>query len=801
MAKKKQVQDPFAQREAAKYADPIPSREFLLTVFEKAPEPLALDALCQQLDLHSPERQEALRRRLIAMTRDGQLVSNRRGVFGLPVRMDLVRGRVQGNKDGYGFFVPETGGDDLVLSIREMQKVFDGDTVLARVVGVDRRGRKEGMVVEILTRRSAQIVGRYYVEQGMGVLIPDNRRIQHEILIPPHATAGAKDGDFVVAEVITWPGERQKPVAEVRAVLGDMRTPGVEVDLAVHSHGIPHRWPDAVEREIARIAHERRPQAEPHRQDLRDLPFVTIDGEDAKDFDDAVQAEPRPQGGWILRVAIADVSHFVTVASALDQEAAHRGTSVYFPGHVIPMLPELLSNNLCSLRPHEDRLVMVCEMEISSQGVLEDYCFSEGVIHSQARLTYTEVASILSEPQNPKEARQREHLRKRHASLIPHLDLLHGVYQQLHGARLSSGALDFDTVETRIVFDAERRIREIVPVVRTVAHRLIEECMLSANVASARLLLASGLPALYRVHQGPGDEKLQNLREFLREMGLSLGGGDAPRPLDYQRLLRRIADRSDARILQTVVIRSLMQAVYQPDNIGHFGLGYDAYTHFTSPIRRYPDLLVHRAIRHLIRSRRRGGHLLRGPGAPALDRQAIYPYSAADMQTLGADCSFAERRADAAAYDVVDWLKCEYIQGHVGDVFAGTVVAVTGFGLFVTLDDIFVEGLVHITALDNDYYHFDPVHHRLTGERTGRMYRLGDAVQVRVAAVSLEDRKIDLVMETTSGKGRGKADVSGRPARRQASAPASRKGKKSPVKAKKATAPSTSTGKRRSRRR
>lgn len=762
MSKSRKVKDPFAAREAERYADPIPSREFILQLLAEAAQPLAFEKICRRLDLDSEERQEALRRRLIAMSRDGQLVSNRRGVFGLPDRMELSKGRVQGNRDGYGYFIPVEGGEDLLLSPLEMQKVFDGDIVLARAAGVDRRGRKEGVIVEVLVRRPAKIVGRFYREHGFGILVPDNRRINHEIIIPHDQCGDAADGQFVLAEIITWPTERLKPVARVMEVLGDSTTPGLEIDLAIHSHGLPHQWPAEVEREAAQLARARLDAELSYRLDLRQLAFVTIDGEDAKDFDDAVHAEPLPAGGWRLLVAIADVSHYVATGTALDREAQNRGNSVYFPGHVIPMLPEVLSNDLCSLKPDVDRLVMVCEMQISAAGELVNYRFFEGVIHSHARMTYTEVAAILEAPANDTQAKQQARLRKRYAGLVPHFETLYALYLQLHTARIRGGALDFDTTETRIVFGENRRIREIVPVVRNHAHRLIEECMLCANVATARLLQSAGLPVLYRVHGGPGEEKLQLLRDYLRETGLMLGGGERPRPRDYQALLARVAERPDSHLLQTMIIRSLMQAVYQPENIGHFGLGYEAYTHFTSPIRRYPDLLIHRAIRFLLRSGRSGSHLKPVKGSPSLPRNRIYPYDNGDIAGLGDHCSMTERRADAASYDVVNWLKCEYMQAHLGEEFNGTVASVTSFGLFVELDDIYIEGLLHITALENDYYHFDLSHHRLVGERSGRQYAMGDALRVVVAAVSLDERKIDLALVGTSRSRRDTKDTGGR---------------------------------------
>jgi ribonuclease R len=766
MTRSHRKKDPFAAREAQKYDEPIPSREHILSILEEAATPVDHATLCKLLDLKKGVAQEALRRRLIAMGRDGQLISNRRGYYGLLDRMELVKGRVQGNKDGSGYFVASDSSSDLYLTPTEMQKVFDGDIVLARFIGTGGRGRQEGMIVEILQRSFKQIVGRYYSDMGIGVLVPANRRITQEILVPPKQNRNAQDGQFVVGEITTYPSPRHKPVASIIEILGDTTTPGLEIEIAIRSHGLPHEWPESVTQQAERIDGAVTPEELEHRHDLRELPFVTIDGEDAKDFDDAVFARAAADG-WQLYVAIADVSHYVGVATALDEEAQTRGNSVYFPGHVIPMLPEALSNGICSLKPAEDRLVMVCEMTVNGQGEVTDYRFYEGVIHSHARLTYTEVSDML-EPADAATAKTlQDRLKKRHESLYGHLQVLYQLYQRLREARERSGALDFDTTETRIVFGENRRIKEIVPVVRTCAHRLIEECMLCANVAAARLLQSSGLPVLYRTHEGPSAAKLESLRDYLAGMGLHLGGGDKPRPQHYQKLLQTIADRPDAHLLHTMVIRSMMQAIYQAENVGHFGLGYPEYTHFTSPIRRYPDLLVHRAIRCLLRGGKRNRHLRKSPSASPLARAQIYPYSGNQVAGLGESCSTTERRADAASYDVVDWLKCEYMQSRVGDEFDGTIVSVTGFGLFVELDGIYIEGLVHITALDNDYYHFDAAGHVLAGERTGKRYHMGDSVRVKVAAVSLDERKIDLVMDgMPASRKHGKSAMKGSDARR-----------------------------------
>lgn len=745
------VADPFASREAENYENPIPSREYILEYMEKSGEPVSYPMLCEHLGLESYEQTEALRRRLIAMARDGQLISNRRGVYGLVNRMELTKGRVQGNKDGYGFFIPVDGSGDLVLPSAEMQKVFDGDIVLARVSGVDRRGRKEGMIVEVLERRSTHIVGRYYWEQGFGVVVPDNRRNSQEIMIPEKENRGAQDGQFVVAEITAYPSQRRKAVGSVVEILGDHMKPGMEIEVAVRSHDIPYKWPREVLDEVKRFSTEVHESESSQRVDLRHLPFVTIDGEDAKDFDDAVYCEQEALGACRLYVAIADVSHYVSVNSALDIEAQNRGNSVYFPGHVIPMLPEALSNGLCSLKPNVDRLVMVCEMQMNKQGQVLDYTFYEGVIHSHARMTYTEVSDILEEPTTPVREKSRARLRKKYEALVPALETLYVIYKKLSKLRQQAGALDFISTETRIVFGETRKIAEIVPVVRNDAHRLIEECMLAANVCTAKFLAEFALPVLYRVHDGPNMDKLDNLKAFLKEMGIALTRSAKPEPKDYQRVLLKIADRPDAHLIQTVLIRSLLQAVYQPENIGHFGLGFAAYTHFTSPIRRYPDLLVHRALRFLIRSKAQAANVRKVTGVEPISRKEIYPYDLKDMQSFGETCSMSERRADAASYDVIDWLKCEYIKDRVGDEFPGTVSSVTGFGLFVELRDIYVEGLVHITALKNDYYQFDPVRHLLRGERSGVSYHLGDPVRVKVVRVDLDDRKIDLVMMDGSG--------------------------------------------------
>jgi ribonuclease R len=778
MAKKGKIADPHAAREAERYDNPIPSREVILDLLAEADKPLDHADIAKMLHLEEPEQMDALQKRLRAMERDGQLMLNRRGTYGLVDKMNLLHCRVQGHRDGYGFAMPLTEGDDIYLSARQMHFVYDGDEVLVQVTGEDRRGRLEGRVVEVLERKHKSVVGRYQEESGIGYVIPDNGRLTQQILIPPKDKGKACSGQIVTAEITQYPTRQLGAKGRIAEVLGDHLDPGMEIDVAIRSHGIPWEWPEAVLEEAARLEAEPLEDDKKHRIDLRKLPFVTIDGEDARDFDDAVYCEKNTTGTWRLWVAIADVSHYVAPGSALDQEAALRGNSVYFPAKVVPMLPEALSNGLCSLKPAVDRLAMVCEMELSAKGVLAKYRFYEAVIHSHARLTYTQVGEVLEKGKHPDVDKRR----------VPDLQRLHSLYHVLRAARDKRGAIDFETVETRIIFNENRKIEAIVPVVRNDAHKLIEECMLCANVATARFYDANKLPMLYRVHEGPGEEKLEGLRKFLGELGLNLGGGATPTPLDYQHLLLQIADREDANVIQTMLLRSLSQAVYHPENKGHFGLHYEAYAHFTSPIRRYPDLLVHRGIRHLIRSGGRAKGVLRIEGAEPIPTKQIFPYDVHAMIVNGEHCSMTERRADEATREVNAWLKCEYLQEHVGTEYDGVISAVTSFGLFVELQDLYIEGLVHVTALPGDYYNFDKARQRLIGERSGRSFQLGGLVRVQVARVDLDDRKIDLELieaksaKTSKGKNPAKADADKSPKQgagkdKKSNAPRKSKGK------------------------
>ncbi|MDD2767172.1 MAG: ribonuclease R [Methylococcus sp.] len=711
--------DPFAEREAKKYERPIPSRELILKVLQELGAPGNLEEVAESLGVDDPDDRESLRRRLNAMERDGQLLRNRRDRFCVVNAKDLIAGRVIGHPDGFGFLHPDDGSGDLFISPKDMRALIHDDRVVVSVRGIDRRGRREAAVVQILERNTHSAVGRLYVEKSIAYVVPDNKRIPIEILVPENALGGAVHGQIVVVDIVEQPTARREPIGRVAEILGNHMAPGMEIEVAIRNYDLPNEWPAEVDAAIAGLAPTVPEEAKAGRVDLRDLPLVTIDGEDARDFDDAVYCRRTPKG-WKLYVAIADVSHYVKPGTALDGEAHTRGTSVYFPERVIPMLPEVLSNGLCSLNPEEDRLCMVCEMLLDADGNVGRAKFYEAVMRSHARLTYNQVAGILVEGD--------QELRRRYKPLVPHLENLHAVYLSLRQARDERGAIDFETQESKIVFGAGRKIETIVPVVRNDAHRLIEECMIAANMATARFLAKTKVPHLLRIHDGPTAERLTDLRTFLGEVGLRLDGGDEPEPKHYAALLESIRGRADEHLVQTVLLRSLAQAVYSPDQKGHFGLASDAYTHFTSPIRRYPDLLIHRAIKHALSTAK--------PGE--------FAYSHNDLVLAGEHCSTCERRADEATRDVVSWLKCEFMLDKLGEEFDAVISAVTSFGFFAELREIFIEGLVHISNLDKDFFHYDPIGHRLTGERSGVRYRLGDTVRVKVARVDLDERKIDL---------------------------------------------------------
>ncbi|MBX9631018.1 MAG: ribonuclease R [Burkholderiales bacterium] len=706
--------DPYLERERGKYQHPLPSREYILQIMEEIGAPVNSTELIDRLAIDSREV-EPFTRRLQAMARDGQIMVNRRGDLCVAQKLALVPGVVQGHPEGFGFLIRDDGAPDMFLSAAQMAKVMHGDRVMAREAGLDRRGRIEGEIVEVLERANTKVVGRFLLEHGIGLVAPADKRIAHDILVPADARAGATPGQVVVVEVVQQPARHSPPIGRIVEILGNATDPGMEIEIALRKHQLPNEFAADAEAEAERVAKPVSAAERKGRKDLRSLPLVTIDGETARDFDDAVYCEPQGKG-YKLFVAIADVSHYVKPGGALDREAMDRGNSVYFPRRVIPMLPEALSNGICSLNPGVDRLCMVCEMDIGAKGDIAKYEFYPAVMHSHARLTYDEVWSALTEPKGE--------AAKRRAELMPQLQALNQLFQVLVKARARRGAIDFETIETRMIFDDHGKIERIVRVERNDAHRIIEECMLAANVCASDFLQGHEHPALYRVHEGPTPEKLERLRAFLAEFGLSLGGGDEPHAKDYAKLLASIKSRPDAELLQTVMLRSLQQAQYSPEPLGHFGLAYESYTHFTSPIRRYPDLVIHRAIRAVLE-----GKSMR----------------AGDLAELGKHCSMTERRADEATREVEAWLKCYYMQDRIGEVFDGTISGVAGFGVFVALDSVYVEGMIHISELGSDYFQFDQARHLLLGERTGKRYRLGDRLKVKLVRVDLELSRLDFL--------------------------------------------------------
>ena len=708
--------DPFFEREQATYDHPLPSREYILQILAQGGVPLEFAQICERLEV-LPDELETFQRRLGAMAREGQLMQNRAGAWLIPDKADLISGRVEGHPDGFGFLVPDEGGTDLFLGPKEMEKVLHGDRAIVRVIGTDRRGRPEGKIVEVLERGNTRVVGRVFSEHGVWFVVAENRRISQDILLAPAAKGSklpqVKTGQVVIAEIIEQPSKHAQPIGRIVEVLGNYADPGMEIEIALRKHELPFEFAKEVLAEAKKLPDGVRKPDWKDREDITALPLVTIDSETARDFDDAVYCE-RQGKGYRLIVAIADVSHYVQAGGALDRDSYERGNSVYFPRRVIPMLPEKLSNGLCSLNPQVERLCMACDMSIDAAGEIERYRFYPAVMFSHARLTYNGVAAALYE----KEPEARKQLGK----LLPQLETLDTLYRVLAKARQKRGAIDFETLETHMIFDDQGKIERIEAYERNDAHRVIEECMLAANVCASDFLKEHGHAALYRVHEGPTAERLLKLRDFLGGFGLQLGGGDEPHAKDYAQLLEKLQGRPDKQLLQTVMLRSLRQAIYSPENVGHFGLAYESYTHFTSPIRRYPDLLVHRAIKAV------------------LGRSKYIP---GDWEQIGLHCSMTERRADDATRDVEAWLKCYYMQDRVGEEFVGSISSVVSFGIFVALDDVFIEGLVHVSELGADYFHFDETGHVMVGERSGRRFRLADRVRVKVMRADLETNKID----------------------------------------------------------
>lgn len=736
-----------------KHHYPIPSREDILGVLRSSKTHLKATSIAKKLGV-KPEEIDGMARRLKAMERDGQIKQDKAGSYSLIAQDNLIVGKVSSHRDGYGFLTPDDGSPDLFLPDREMTRILNGDRVSARVVGTDRKGRLEGAVYEILERGNTHIIGRLVNENGVWLIAPEDNRINQDILLAG-SPGKAKAGQVVSVELIEQPTKYSQAIGKIVEILGEIDDPGIEIEIAVRKFGVPHEFSEPAKKAAAKLPGEVGPTDLDERVDLRDVPLVTIDGEDARDFDDAVYCTPVKVGrekAYRLLVAIADVSHYVKPNDAIDEDALLRSTSVYFPRRVIPMLPEKLSNGLCSLNPNVDRLTLVCDMVISADGEVTAYQFYPAVMHSAARFTYTEVAAILGNTKGPEAAKR--------ANLVPDLLNLYEVFQVLLKARHRRGAIDFETTETYIVANAAGKIEKILPRTRNDAHRLIEECMLAANVCAASLLQEYEHLGVYRIHAGPTKEKLTQVRNFLRQVGLNLTGGDSPSASDYAQLMEKIKLRPDSQLLQTMLLRSMQQAVYSPDNIGHFGLSYDAYAHFTSPIRRYPDLLTHRAIKAILAGKKyepKGidTSILNTSVSNAARKQMAADRAAGKERPqkeatiwdmLGTHCSANERRADEASRDVEAWLKCYFMKNKLGEEFMGTITGVTQFGLFVQLDEMFVEGLVHITDLGADYFQFDEARHELRGERTGKRYQLTDKIKVQVSRVDIDARKIDLAL-------------------------------------------------------
>lgn len=707
--------DPYHARECEKYQNPLPSREYILDCLETVSAPLSLEDLLDIFQIADPGAKRGFCNRLIAMQRQGQIMKNRRKQYASVQKLDLIRGRICAHRSGYGFFIPDDGSCDIFIPSLKMQSLFEGDIVLVRASKAV-NGKRAGVVVEILEHTVQQIAGHYF-EAGKETFVrPYHKHITQDILIPREDRAQAKDGQYVICQITAYPTARRQPMGQVIEILGDHLSAGMETEIVMRTYEISDKWSDAV---CSEVAHYTACVPECHKQDrkdIRDLPLLTIDGDDAKDFDDALYCHLQSDGCFRLVVAIADVAHYVKVGSATDQEAYLRGTSVYFPNRTISMLPPILSDELCSLKPHVDRLCMVCDMQISAQGKVQNYVFYDAVMRSRARLTYEQVTGLLM----CDEINQSEYRAV--------LESLRRLYHQLRAERELRGALDFDTTQTCIIFDAYQKISTIVLEKRTIAHRMVEESMLITNAAAADFLIKQKMPTLYRVHDGIASDSLGNLESLIKNMGLQLTWGKrVPSPKQCQELLQKAQGRPDSQLLQMAVLGALKRAVYSEENTGHFGLAYAAYLHFTSPIRRYPDLMVQRGIRACL------------SGQP-------FSHDHDFIATCAKHCSSRECRADEATREVNNWLKCYYMQDRIGQIFEGIIVRVTGFGVFVALKEIHVEGLLHITALRDDYYQYDAVHHLLKGRRTGTVYKLGDTLSVMVAKADMDERTLDFAL-------------------------------------------------------
>lgn len=720
------LSDPYLAREKKKYTHPLPSREWILHCLKQWAVPISYQELKKTLAVKRSE-DESFGFRIKAMIRDGQLYINRRQMICVTEQLDLVKCRVQGHANGYGFAIPlnKENRADFYLSEKTMRSLMHGDIVTVHAAQTTAHIQREGRVLEILERRYRQLVARLYTADGVVLAVPEDKRLTQPILLAREHAEKITAGEVVEIEIDHYATEVTLATGHILKRLGQYTDPGMEIEIAIRKHQLPYQFSEACLKEAEALPKKVLKNDLKHREDLRFLKLMTIDGENARDFDDAVYAI-ETEKGFKLWVAIADVSHYVLPNSPLDKEAYQRGTSVYFPQRVLPMLPEVLSNGLCSLLPHTDRLCLVCEMDINYSGMIQEYRFYEAIIHSQARLTYQEVQQVLS-------GEKKQH------SLAQELIILYRLYQSLNQARIRRGAIEFDSRQTCIEFDQANKIKRIYVKERTQAHRLIEECMLAANVCAAKLIAQHQLPTLYRVHEGPNAEKLAILKEQLRFLGLTLNYEDKPSPSDYVCLIRQAPGHIKQNLLETMLLRSMQQAVYQTKNLGHFGLAYDAYVHFTSPIRRYPDLCVHRTIKAIL-------------------HHQVYQPSWSWSQ-LSEQCSFTERRADEASRDIEKWLKTYYMREHLTEVFEGVITGVTNFGVFVMLNDVCIEGMIHISDLGLDYFTYLPEQLAVVGEKTKLRFGVGDTVIVKVVQADLDTCRIDLTLISGGKKTKFKSET------------------------------------------
>ena len=718
--KKIRSSDPFLNREKENYQNPIPSRELILKVMNDHGVPITKKELIKKLEITDDEY-PFFEKRVGAMARQGQILINRKDILCISKKLNLFPGKIMGHPDGFGFLIPEDSSlQDIFLSPKEMSKVFHNDEVIVQVTGIDKKGRQEGVIVEVLSRGNSIIVGRVIQNHGVTIVRAEDKRISHDILVPYHQDMNAQPGHVVEVEMTKQPDFRTKPMGKITKIIGSYSDSGIEIEIALRKHHLPYEFSKDAIKESESFKDEVLISDYKDHVDLTKLDFVTIDGETAKDFDDAVFAE-KAESNMRLFVAIADVSSYVSLNSQLDKEALSRGNSVYFPRRVIPMLPEKLSNGLCSLNPQVNRLTMVCEMIIDNEGLVLEYKFYPAIIFSKARLTYTITHKILYESDAD--------LTIKYSHVLTNLKNLRKVHDLLSKQREKRSAIEFDSVETAINFNEDGKIDSIQPVHRNEAHKIIEECMLAANVSAAKFLLKGNSLAIYRNHESPKEEKLELLKNYIAEFGLKLGGGQKPSAKDFSALLQLIKLRPESQMLQTMILRSMQQAVYETKNKGHFGLAYDTYTHFTSPIRRYPDLVVHRAIKEKLKNKE---------------------LRVKNLDEIAKQCSTTERRADEASRDVEDWLKCYFMKDRLGDIFYGTISSVTSFGIFVNLDEIYIEGLIHITDLGNDYYVFNKTKHALVGEKTKKSFGMSQRLKVKVAKIDMELSRIDLSLCNSS---------------------------------------------------